>query len=50
MLADCVRNKLFEKYDWLLDEPLMNAEYASRKLDVSGAHEFITLVKGHQTM
>jgi len=51
VLADCVRNKLSEKYDWLLDEPLMNAEYASRKLDVSGAHEFVeTLVKGHQTM
>ena len=51
VLADCVRNKLSEKYDWLLDEPLMNAEYASRKLDVSGAHELVkTLVKGHQTM
>ena len=51
VLADCVRNKLSEKYDWLLDEPLMNAEYASRKLDVSGAQEFVrTLVKGHQTM
>src|ERR1017187_2301746 len=51
VLADCVRNKLSEKYDWLLDQPLMNAEYASRKLDVSGAQEFVkTLVKGHQTM
>ena len=51
VLADCVRNKLSEKYDWLLDEPLMNVEYASRKLDVSGAHELVkTLVKGHQTM
>lgn len=51
VLADCVRNKLSEKYDWLLDEPLMNAEYASRKLDVSGAQEFVKrLVKGHQTM
>ena len=46
VLADSVRNKLSEKYDWLLDEPLMNAEYASRKLDVSGAHEFVkTLVR-----
>ena len=51
VLADCVRNKLSEKYDWLLDKPLMNAEYASRKLDVSGAHEFVaTLVKGHHTI
>ena len=51
VLPDCARNTLSEKYDWLLDEPLMNAEYASRKLDVSGAHEFVeTLVKGHQTM
>lgn len=51
VLADSVRNKLSEKYDWLLDESLMNAEYSSRKLDVSGAHEFVeTLVKGHQPM
>lgn len=35
-LAAPVKNKLAEKYDWLLDEPLMNAEYASRKLDVNG--------------
>jgi ATP-dependent Lhr-like helicase len=36
-----VQNKLSEKYDWLLDEPLMNAEYASRKLDVNGTRELI---------
>ena len=48
VLADCVQNKLSEKYDWLLDEPLMNAEYASRKLDVNGARELArTLVAGH---
>jgi ATP-dependent helicase Lhr and Lhr-like helicase len=34
-LAAPVKNKIFEKYDSLLDEPLMNAEYASRKLDVN---------------
>ena len=50
VLADCVRNKLSEKYDWLLDQPLMNAEYASRRLDVNGAREFVgTLVTGHKT-
>jgi len=44
-LAAPVKNKIFEKYDWLLDEPLMNAEYASRKLDVNGTRALVqTLV------
>jgi ATP-dependent Lhr-like helicase len=44
-LAAPVKNKLSEKYDWLLDEPLMNAEYASRKLDVNGTRALVqTLV------
>jgi len=40
-LAAPVKNKLSEKYDWLLDEPLMNAEYASRKLDVDGTRALV---------
>ena len=40
-LAAPVKNKPSEKYDWLLDEPLMNAEYASRKLDVNGTRELV---------
>jgi ATP-dependent Lhr-like helicase len=40
-LAARVQNKLSEKYDWLLDEPLMNAEYASRKLDVNGTRALV---------
>jgi hypothetical protein len=41
--------ELSEKYDWLLDEYLMNAEYASRRLDVNGARELATtLANGHQ--
>ena len=49
VLAGSVRNKLSEKYDWLLDESLMNAEYASRRLDVNGARELAgTLVNGHR--
>jgi hypothetical protein len=40
-LAAPVKNKIFEKYDWLLDEPLMNAEYASRKLDVNGTRALV---------
>ena len=40
-LAAPVKNKISEKYDWLLDEPLMNAEYASRKLDVNGTLELV---------
>jgi len=40
-LAAPVKNKLSEKYDWLLDEPLMNAEYASRKLDVKGTRALV---------
>ena len=40
-LAAPVKNKLSEKYDWLLDEPLMNAEYASRKLDVNGTRALV---------
>ena len=40
-LAAPVKNKPSEKYDWLLDEPLMNIEYASRKLDVNGTRELV---------
>jgi ATP-dependent Lhr-like helicase len=40
-LAAPVKNKLSEKYDWMLDEPLMNAEYASRKLDVNGTRALV---------
>ena len=40
-LAAPVKNKPSEKYDWLLDEPLMNVEYASRKLDVNGTRELV---------
>ncbi len=44
-LAAPVKNKLSEKYDWMLDESLMNAEYASRKLDVNGTRALVqTLV------
>lgn len=41
-LASRVQNKLSEKYDWLLSEPLMNMEHASRKLDV---HDTRTVVQ-----
>ena len=40
-LAARVKNKLSEKYDWILDELLMNAEYASRKLDVDGTRALV---------
>ena len=40
-LAARVKNKLSEKYDWMLDELLMNAEYASRKLDVDGTRALV---------
>jgi ATP-dependent helicase Lhr and Lhr-like helicase len=41
MLAGRVQNKSSEKYDALLDEELMNAEYASRKLDLAETHELV---------
>jgi ATP-dependent Lhr-like helicase len=45
-LAAPVKNKLSEKYDWMLDEPLMNAEYASRKLDVDGTRALVQTLLG----
>jgi ATP-dependent Lhr-like helicase len=43
VLAAPIQNKQSEKYDGLLSEQLLNAEYASRKLDINGAR---ALVKG----
>ena len=40
-LAARIQNKESEKYDGLLGEELMNAEYASRKLDVNGARTLV---------
>jgi ATP-dependent Lhr-like helicase len=48
-LADSVQNKIAEKYDWLLDEPLMNVEYASRRLDVDGAREVARALVSDET-
>jgi ATP-dependent Lhr-like helicase len=45
-LAAEVKNKWSEKYDWALDPELLNAEYASRKLNVSGAHAIISQLAG----
>ena len=41
LLAAKARNKQTEKYDRLLDEGLLNAEYASRKLNVPAAHSVV---------
>ena len=46
LVAAEVKNKWSEKYDWALDQPLLNAEFASRKIDVLGAH---TLVRSATT-
>jgi ATP-dependent Lhr-like helicase len=46
LVAADVKNKWSEKYDWALDEPLLNAEFASRKINVLGAH---TLVRSATT-
>jgi len=46
LLAAEVKNKRSEKYDWALDEPLLNAEYASRKLSVPAAHAVIWQLLG----
>lgn len=40
-LAARIKNKQAEKYDGLLGEQLMNAEYAARKLDVKGARNLV---------
>ena len=40
-LAALVPNKLQEKYDWMLDEELLNADYASRCLDPVGSWEAV---------
>lgn len=40
-LAAGVKNKLSEKYDSLLDEPLLNADFAKKKLDIAAAHQLI---------
>ena len=36
-LARTVGNKMVEKYDWVLTDELLNLEYASSSLDVTGA-------------
>jgi ATP-dependent Lhr-like helicase len=41
LLASQVKNKLSEKYDYLLDDGLLNAEFASRKLNIPAAHAVI---------
>ncbi|MBI4705106.1 MAG: DEAD/DEAH box helicase [Deltaproteobacteria bacterium] len=41
-LAAAVRNKVVEKHDWCLDEPLLCAEYAARSLDTDGAWRAVT--------
>ena len=46
LVAAEVKNKWSEKYDWALDEPLLNAEFSSRKINVLGAH---TLVRSATT-
>lgn len=46
VLATEVKNKWSEKYDWALDPNLLNAEYASRKLNVAGAHTIISRLAG----
>jgi hypothetical protein len=40
-LAAIVPTKVAEKHDELLPEPLLNAGYASRSLDVPGAWDLI---------
>lgn len=37
-LARLVPNKMVEKHDWLLPQALLARDYASRQLDVAGAH------------
>jgi len=41
LLAHSVQNKLREKWDYLLTEPLLRKTYASRELDLTGARQFI---------
>lgn len=41
LVAAEVKNKWSEKYDWVLDQPLLNAEFASRKINVLGAHTLV---------
>jgi ATP-dependent Lhr-like helicase len=45
-LAARVQNKQAEKYDWLLGEALLNAEYASRKLDVNETRKLVERLLG----
>jgi ATP-dependent Lhr-like helicase len=40
-LAASVQNKGSEKYDWVLDEPLLCIDYAARSLDVTGSIEAV---------
>lgn len=44
-LAASVRNKLQEKWDWVLSDDLMNREHALRRLDVPGALAWIEILK-----
>lgn len=41
-LASTVVNKLTEKYDWVLNEQLMDKEYAARTIDTKSAYSVIT--------
>jgi ATP-dependent Lhr-like helicase len=41
VLAARIQNKQSDKYHGLLGEPLLNAEYASRKLDVNGTSALV---------
>ncbi len=48
-LAECVPNKIREKWDFVLPEPLLAASYASKALDVPAAREWIQEVVKGQT-
>jgi ATP-dependent Lhr-like helicase len=47
-LAATVSNKAQARYDWVLDDDLLCADYASRALDARGAHEAIREVVAAQ--
>ncbi len=40
-IASQVRNKARAKFDWVLSDDLLCAEYASRDLDVMGAYQYL---------
>ena len=45
-LARSVENKAEGKYDWVLDEELLAADYASRALDLPGALQALEGILG----